>query len=96
MSQVPPYPPPQPGPGVPPHGYEPVSSGMKTGLAILSFFVPLAGIILGIIFMNDPNPSKKEAGKLWLTVALISMGLSFLCTCGFMALAFLGGAAGAM
>lgn len=96
MSQVPPYQPPQSGPAVPPPGFEPVSSGMRIGLAILSFFVPLVGIILGVIFMNDPNPSKKEAGKLWLIVAVASIALNLVCVCAFMGLGILGGAAGNM
>ena len=50
--------------------YTPVSDGQKIGLAILSFLIPLAGIILGIIYMNDANPSKKAAGKLFLFLAI--------------------------
>ena len=70
----------------------PVSDGMKIGFAILSFFVPIVGIILGLIYMNDPHPAKKAAGKLWLTVAGVMIALNFVCACAFM---LLGAAAGA-
>src|ERR1700741_485095 len=33
-----------------------VSEGQKIGLGILSFLIPLVGIILGITYMNDSNP----------------------------------------
>jgi hypothetical protein len=49
---------------------EPVSSGMKTGILIGSIVVPLLGIIMGAIYMNDPSPAKKEVGKLWLMVGI--------------------------
>lgn len=60
-----------------------VSDGMKIGIAILSFFVPLVGIIMGIMFMTDDNPEKKAAGKLWLYVALGAIALNLLCCCGY-------------
>ena len=61
-----------------------VSDGMRIGIAILSFFVPLVGIIMGIMFMTDDNPEKKAAGKLWLYVALGAMALNLVCCCGYM------------
>jgi hypothetical protein len=59
----------------------PVSGGMKVGIAILSFFVPLVGLIMGLIYMNDEHPDKKAAGKLWLLCAGIMISLNLLCCC---------------
>jgi hypothetical protein len=56
-----------------------VSQEMKFGIAIGSFFVPLLGIIMGALYMNDPNPAKKAVGRLWLYVALGSIGLWCIC-----------------
>ena len=52
-----------------------VSGGAKTGLGILSFLIPLVGIILGIIYMNDSDPSKKAAGKTYLYLGIGGMVL---------------------
>lgn len=64
--------------GGPPY-QQPVSDGMKWGIAILSAFVPLVGIIMGIIYLNDANPSKKAAGKLWLIVGIVFAAVSCIC-----------------
>lgn len=45
-----------------------VSQGLKIGIIVASIFIPLLGIIMGFIFLNDPNPSKKAVGKTWLKV----------------------------
>ena len=55
-----------------------VSGGAKTGLGILSFLIPLVGIILGIIYMNDSDPSKKAAGKTYLYLGIGGMVLGCL------------------
>ncbi|MCA9057749.1 MAG: hypothetical protein KDA85_04595 [Planctomycetaceae bacterium] len=62
----------------------PVSDGMKIGIGIVSFFVPLVGLIIGLIYLNDAHPDKKKAGKLWLTISGITIGLNFLCCCVYM------------
>ena len=49
---------------------EEVTSGMKIGVIAGSLLTPLLGIILGVIYMNDANPSKKAAGKTWLFVGI--------------------------
>jgi hypothetical protein len=43
-----------------------VSSELKIGIIIGTLFVPLLGIILGIVFMNDPLPEKNAVGRTWL------------------------------
>lgn len=55
-----------------------VSEGLKWGILIASFFIPIIGIVVGIIFMQDANPEKKSAGKLWLYAGLIMAFIYFL------------------
>jgi uncharacterized membrane protein YvbJ len=50
-----------------------VSSGMNVGIIAASIFVPLVGIIMGIIYMRDANPSKQKAGKVWLIVGIVAL-----------------------
>jgi len=52
------------------------SEGASIGLGILSFLIPLVGIILGISYMN--NPAKKAAGKTYLFLGLGGMVLGCL------------------
>lgn len=47
----------------------------NVGLIILSVMVPLAGVVLGILQLND---GKKRAGKAYLMAAIITLGVSFL------------------
>ena len=48
-----------------------VSEGLKWGILIASIFIPIIGIVGGIIYMQDANPENKSAGKLWLYGGLI-------------------------
>ncbi len=57
-----------------------VSKEMRLGIAIGSVFIPLLGIIMGAIYMNDANPEKKKVGKFWLFVGLGA--IAFWCACG--------------
>jgi hypothetical protein len=54
----------------PPPAGDDVSQGLKIGVLIGTLFVPLLGIIMGIIYMREPNQSKQAAGKLWLWVGV--------------------------
>jgi uncharacterized membrane protein YvbJ len=47
-----------------------VSQEMKVIMIIASIIIPLVGVIMGLIYMADPNPSKKAAGKIWLIVGI--------------------------
>jgi zinc ribbon protein len=69
----------QSGVAPPPPAGQAVSKEMKIGIAVLSFFVFLVGVIMGLIYMNDPNPEKKAAGKLWLFAAAGGLVLQCLC-----------------
>jgi hypothetical protein len=70
MYQQPQYPPPQPG------YYGPQYSGcVKILLYGLSFFMPLVGLIAGIIFMSRPDPESKRLGQTCLIVGLLGFAL---------------------
>lgn len=56
-----------------------VSKELKIGIIVGTVFIPLLGIIMGLIYMNDPNPEKKAVGKLWLYVGLGMTVLGCLC-----------------
>ncbi|WP_035424556.1 hypothetical protein [Bacillus sp. UNC438CL73TsuS30] len=56
-----------------------MSGGLKALLYILSFFIPVVGIILGIIWLNDQGPDKKQVGKTCLIVGIVSIVLSCIC-----------------
>ncbi len=59
--------PPTPIPGSPTTG---VSSEMKVIMIIATIVIPLIGIIMGIVYMNSPDPGKKAAGRTWLLVGI--------------------------
>jgi hypothetical protein len=46
---------------------------------ILSFIIPLLGIILGIIYMQKPEPEVKAFGKNCLIAAIVAIILCILC-----------------
>lgn len=46
---------------------------------VLSFFIPLAGIIIGAIYMSKPDPENKKFGKTCLICALAFIGAICLC-----------------
>ncbi len=56
---------------------EVVSGGLKWGITAATVFVPLIGIIMGVIYLRDANPEKKAVGKLWLWVG-VGMAVLFL------------------
>jgi hypothetical protein len=56
-----------------------LSGGKKALLYILSFIIPVVGIILGIVWMNDQDLDKKAIGKTCLIVGIVSIVLSCIC-----------------
>lgn len=56
--------------------HAPVSDGLRIGIIIGTIFVPILGIIMGAVFMNDPNPNKKKVGKVWL---MVGIGMAVVC-----------------
>jgi uncharacterized membrane protein YvbJ len=47
-----------------------VSQGLKVGIILGTVLIPLLGIIMGLVYMNDPKPAKKAVGKIWLFVGI--------------------------
>ena len=51
----------------------PISGGIRALLYILSLFVPLAGFIIGAIFLTNPGPEHKRVGKICLILAVVGI-----------------------
>jgi uncharacterized membrane protein YvbJ len=47
-----------------------VSQEMNVLMIIASIIVPIVGIIMGLIYLADPSPAKKAAGKTWLIIGI--------------------------
>ncbi|NWQ39356.1 hypothetical protein MLOOGBEN_01430 [Bacillus sp. EB106-08-02-XG196] len=56
-----------------------MSGGHRALLYILSFFIPVVGIILGIVWMNDQDIDKKAVGKTCLIIGIAAIVLSCIC-----------------
>lgn len=52
------------------------SGCLKFVLYAISFFIPLAGLIIGVIFLSRPDPESKSLGQTCLIVGIISFVLS--------------------
>lgn len=53
--------------------YESKKDTVSCGIYILSFFIPLVGIIIGSIWLASDDSNKKENGKSVLITAIISI-----------------------
>jgi hypothetical protein len=63
-------PPPQP---YPPPQYGPRYSGcLKFILYAVSFLIPIAGVIIAVIFMSKGDPESNSLGKTCLTISIAS------------------------
>jgi hypothetical protein len=51
------------------------SGCMKLLLYGISFFMPLAGLIIGVIFLSRPDPESKSLGQTCLIIGIVSMVL---------------------
>ena len=56
-----------------------VSQGLKIGIIVGTVVMPLLGIIMGLVYMNDPSPTKKAAGKTWLYVGIGVLAIECVC-----------------
>ena len=56
------------------------SSGMKILLYIVSFLVPVAGIIIGVIYMGKEDEESKALGKTCLIIAIVAFVLYVCCS----------------
>jgi hypothetical protein len=57
-----------------------VTQGLNIGIIIGSIIIPLLGIIMGLVYMNDASPAKKAAGKIWLYVGIGAVAFWCICT----------------
>ncbi|MEM7347855.1 MAG: hypothetical protein AAF485_26780 [Chloroflexota bacterium] len=57
----------------------PPEGGLKIVLYLVSFFIPIGGIIIGVIYMQRPDEANKSFGKMCLYIAVGSIALSLLC-----------------
>ncbi len=56
-----------------------VSMALKISVSIATVIIPFIGLIMGIIYLKDKtDETKRAAGKLWLTIAIISAILNVL------------------
>jgi hypothetical protein len=52
------------------------SGCLKFVLYVASFFIPLVGLIAGVIFISRPDPESKRLGQTLLVLGVISILLS--------------------
>ena len=58
----------------PPSYYGPRYSGcLKFILYAVSFFIPIAGLIIGIIFMSKGDPESNALGKACLIISIVAI-----------------------
>jgi hypothetical protein len=60
---------------------------------VISFMVPIAGIILGALYLSKPDEANREFGKYCLLAAAINFALGFsiaCCVVAFYAMFFIG------
>jgi hypothetical protein len=68
----------------PPPVYQPQYSGcLKFILYVLSFCIPLVGIIVGIIFMSKGNPEASSLGKTCLIISIVAIVIGCCVGVGF-------------
>ena len=52
--------------------YAPISSGMRILYYVLSFFVGIAGIVIGAIYLSRPDPDYRHVGKICIIIGVFS------------------------
>ncbi len=59
----------------------PVMSGVGLGLRVLFYIVsaliPIAGIVIGIVYLAKPDPESKRVGKICIAISVIAWALAF-------------------
>jgi predicted RNA-binding Zn-ribbon protein involved in translation (DUF1610 family) len=79
---------------VPVYGYpqqETLSTGMRALFYIISILIPIAGIILGIIYYVKPDPDLKRVGRnciiiavvVWALAAIMALSLVYVVSIGY-------------
>lgn len=57
-----------------------LSSGLKVVFYILSFLVPIVGIVLFFVYRNKVNEQDKAAARLFLILGIVSFVVSCMCS----------------
>jgi hypothetical protein len=60
-------------------GQQETSQGTKILFYVLSFFIPIAGIIIGVIYMQRPDEASKQLGRTCLYIGIAAIVLACLC-----------------
>lgn len=55
------------------------SEGMKILFYLLSFFIFIVGIIIGVIYYTKPDPESKHIGKMCIILALVGVVVIVVC-----------------
>jgi hypothetical protein len=63
-----------------------LGSGLKVVFYILSFLVPIVGIVLFFVYRNKPTQADRSAARLFLILGIVSFLLSCMCSLGYAAL----------
>ncbi|HEX9909032.1 MAG TPA: hypothetical protein VGB78_11320 [Thermoplasmata archaeon] len=58
---------------------EHVSTLVKIIVYLVSFFIPIIGIILGVVFYVNANPEYKQVGKMCLILAMVAVLIAIVC-----------------
>lgn len=61
-----------------------MSEGMKIVLYLLSFFIFIVGLIIGLIYYTKPDNESKEFGKMCLILALAGFLIGLVCNFAFL------------
>ncbi len=59
---------------------QPPEGGIRILLLLLSFLIPLAGVIVGVIYLQHDNPASKEFAKHAFITAVASFALICICS----------------
>ncbi|MCJ7607149.1 MAG: zinc ribbon domain-containing protein [Thermoplasmata archaeon] len=53
--------------------YDPIGTNTRILYYLLSFFIGLAGIIIGVIYMAKPDPDHQHVGKICLIIGIFGI-----------------------
>jgi len=59
-----------------PAAKEAISGGMRILLYVVSFLIPIAGFIIGIVFYTRPDPQSKHVGKICIIIGIVAIFLT--------------------
>ncbi len=68
-------------PAPPSGGSKAPEGGLKILLYVLSFLIPLAGVIIGVIFYTRDSLEEKQFGKICIILAVVNIGIGLVCGC---------------